>query len=76
MYAVKRIILYIYIRHISRFSFSMNTSRKIRVGTRIYVIRTAGTSQEHAPVCTTRKKTWDENDMVLVLVSKLTWSCG
>ena len=55
----------------------MDTSRIKRVGTRIYVIRIAAVSQEHVPVCTTRKLGRAEYDMVLVLTSKLTWwLCG
>ena len=55
----------------------MHTSRIIRVRTRIYVIRIAAVSQEYVPVCITRKTTRAENDMVLVLTSKLTWLlCG
>ena len=38
-----------------------------------YVIRIAAVSQKHLPVCITRKITRAENDMVLVLPSKLTW---
>ena len=49
----------------------------IRVGTRVNIIRIAAVSQEHVPVCITRKRTQPENDMVLVLPSKLTWLlCG
>ena len=33
----------------------------------------AAVSQEHVRVCVTRKITQTENDMVLVLTSKLTW---
>ena len=51
----------------------MDPSRIKRVGTRIYVVRIAAVSQEHVPVCITRRITRDENDMGLVLVSKLTW---
>ena len=55
----------------------MNTSRIIRVGTRIYVICVAAVSQEHVPVCITRKITWAENDMVLVLTSNfISLLCG
>ena len=64
---------------LSRFYCNMETSRRIRVGTRNYVIRTriAAVSQEHVLVCITRKVTRPENDMVLVLASKLTWLlCG
>ena len=56
----------------------METPRRKRVGTRIYVIRiAAAVSREHVLVCITRKVTRPENDMVLVLASKLTWLlCG
>ena len=50
----------------------MGTSRIIRVGTRIYVIRDAAVSQEHVPVCVTHKVTRTENDMASVLGSRLT----
>ena len=50
----------------------METSRIIRVGTRDYILRIAAVSQEHVLVCITRKVTRAENDMVLVLASKLT----
>ena len=53
----------------------MDTSGITRVGTRIYVIRIAAVSQD-VPVCITRKITLAENDMVLVLTSKLTWLLG
>ena len=55
---------------------SMGRSRIIRVGTRIYVIRIAAVSQEHVHACITRKITRAENDMVLMLTSKLIWVCG
>ena len=58
------------------FYCSMDTSRIIRVGTRIYVIRIAAVFQEHVPVCIPRKITLPENDMVSVLVSKLTSFLG
>ena len=62
---------------VSEFYFSMDTSRIIRVGTPIWAIRVAAVSQEHVPVCITRKVTWAENDMILVLTSKMTWLlCG
>ena len=51
----------------------MGTSIIMRVGTRIYVIRIAAVSQEHVPVCITRKITRVENDMVLVIALKLAW---
>ena len=55
----------------------METLRIIRVGTRDYILRIAAVSQEHVLVCITRKVTRAENDMVLVLASKLTWLlCG
>ena len=54
----------------------METSRRIRVGTRNYTTRIAAVSQEHVLVGVTRKITRPENDMVLVLASKLTWLCG
>ena len=55
----------------------MNTSRIQRaVGTGSYVVRIAGVSQDHVPVCITSKITRDKNDMGLGLVSKLTWLCG
>ena len=61
----------------SRFSCSsMETWRRIRVGTRNYVIRVAGVSQEHVLVCTTRKVTRPENEMVSVVASKLTLLCA
>ena len=60
----------------SGFYCRMETSRKIRVGTRNYIMRTAAVSQAHVQVCITRKVTRPKNDMVLVLV-KLTWLfCG
>ena len=40
---------------------------------RKYIIRIVAVSQEHVLVCITRKATRRGNDMVLVLVSKLTW---
>ena len=41
------------------------------------ILRIAAASQEHVLVCITRKVTRPENDMVLVLVSKLSWLlCG
>ena len=55
------------------FTLVWTTSRIIRVGTRIYVMRIAAVSQAHTPVCVTREITRAENDMVLVLTSKLTW---
>ena len=59
------------------FYCSMDTWRIIRVGTRVNIIRIAAVSQEHVPVCITRKRTQPENDMVLVLPSKSTWLlCG
>ena len=64
-------------QYFSEFYCNMDTSRIVRVGTRIYVIRIAAVSQEHVPVCITRKITPAENDMVLVLTSKLIWLlCG
>ena len=56
----------------------METSRRLRVGTRSYIVRVAAAvSQEHVLVCITRRATRPENDMVLVLASKLTWMlCG
>ena len=51
----------------SGFYFSMDTSRTIRVGTRIYVIRIAAVSREHVLACSTRKITRVGNDMVLDL---------
>ena len=55
----------------------METPRMIRVGTRNYTIRIAAVSQAHVLVRTTRKVTRPENNMVLVLASKLTWLlCG
>ena len=59
----------------SGFNCSMETSRIIRVGNRNYIERIAAVSQGHVPVCITRKVTRPENDMVLVLASKLTWLC-
>ena len=57
----------------SWFHCSMGTLRIIRVGTRNYNKRiAAAVSQEYVLVCTTRKVTRPENDMVLVLASKLT----
>ena len=62
---------------VSRFYCSMNTSRMIAVGTHINIIRIPAVSQKHVPVCMTRKITRPENDIVLVLASKLTWLlCG
>ena len=61
----------------SGFYCSMETSRIIRVWACNYIIRIAAVSQEHILVCITRKVTRPENDMVLVLASKLTWLlCG
>ena len=62
----------------SWFHCSMGTLRIIRVGTRNYNKRiAAAVSQEHVLVCITRRATRPENDMVLVLASKLTWMlCG
>ena len=57
----------------------METTRRIRVGTRSYIIRIAAdVTQEHVLVCVTRKKvTRPENDMVLMLALRLTWFlCG
>ena len=53
----------------------METSRIKRVDTRNYILimSIAAVSQEHVLVCITRKATRRGNDMVLVLVSKLTW---
>ena len=53
------------------FYCSMDMPRIIRVGTRAYVIRIAAVSPEHVPVCITLKIALAENDMVLVLTSKL-----
>ena len=52
----------------------METPSIIRVGIRKYTIpvRVAAVSQEHVLVCTTRKVTRPESDMVLALASKLT----
>ena len=50
----------------------MGRLRKIRVGSRTYNKRIAAVSQEHVLVCITRKAIRPENDMVLVLASKLT----
>ena len=44
----------------------MDTSRIIRVGTRIYIVRVAVICQELVPVCVPRKIKLPENDMVLV----------
>ena len=61
----------------------MDKSRIIRVGTRTCVICIAAVSQEHVPVCTTRKKTRAarpkghgfsvdiESDLVVVWVVKI-----
>ena len=49
----------------------IETSRIIRVDTPNYIILVAAVSQ-HVLVCLTRKVTLLENDMVLVLASKLT----
>jgi len=49
---------------------SMDTSRIIRVGTRIYIIRMAAVSQGHATVCIRSNMTRPENDG-LVLASIL-----
>ena len=55
----------------------MDTSRVIRAGTRIYVMRISAVSQGHAPVCSARKIARAKNDMVSGLTSKLTWLlCG
>ena len=51
----------------------MDTSRIVRVGGRTYVIRVAAASQDNLCVCIASKITPAENDMVLVLTSKLTW---
>ena len=69
-------MVHIYI-FLGGFHCSMETSRRIRVGTRNYTTRIAAVSQEHVLVGVTRKITRPENDMVLVLASKLTWLlCG
>ena len=54
----------------------MDTSGMIRRATRIYVIRIAAVSQKHVSACLGRKITRAENDMDLVLTSKLTLLCG
>ena len=55
----------------------MDTSRTVRVVSRIYVIPIAAVSQEHVHVCIIRKIKRAENDTVLELASKLTWLlCG
>ena len=62
----------------SAFYCSMGTSRIIQAGTRSYNKRiTTVVSQEHVLICTTRKVTRPEHDMVIVLASKLPWMlCG
>ena len=45
----------------------------VATSTRIYVICIAVVSKGHVPVCITRKITRAENDMVLILTSKLAW---
>ena len=61
----------------SGFYCRMETARIIRVGTRRYIIRIPAVPQEHVLLCITRKVTRPENDMVLVLASKLAWLlCG
>ena len=50
----------------------METSRRLRIGTRNYIIRIAATvSQEHVLLRTTRKVTRPENDIVLVLAFEI-----
>ena len=57
---------------LSGFYCSMETPRRIRLGTRIYIIRNAAAvTQEHVLVCLTRKVTWPENDTVLVLAFEI-----
>ena len=53
----------------------MDTSRIIRVGTRIYIIRMSAVSQEHLTVRTRRNITRPENDGI-VLASILYKLCG
>ena len=61
----------------TRVDCSMETSRIMRVDTRNYIIRVAVASQERVLVCITRNVILPENDMDLVLASKLTWLlCG
>ena len=61
----------------SGFHCSMETSTIIRVGARNYIRRIVAVSQEHVPVCITRKVSRHENDTDLMLASKLTWLlCG
>lgn len=55
------------------FTAVVPTSRRIRVGTRIYLIGVHAVSKEHVPGCITRKVTNAENGMVFVLASRLTW---
>ena len=47
----------------------MDTSRIIRVGTRINILCIAAVTQEHVSVRITRKLARPENDMVLELAS-------
>ena len=54
----------------------METSRIVRVDARNYIIRIAAVSQEHVLVCNTRKDARPENNVVLVLASKLNSLCG
>ena len=54
----------------------METSKILRVCIRNCSVRTAAVSQEHLLVYISRQVTRPENDMVLVLASKLTWLCG
>ena len=48
---------------LSGFYCCMETSKTIRVGICIYVIRDAAISQGHVPVCITRKMTRAENQL-------------
>ena len=45
----------------------------VKNNTSCHVIRIAASSQEHVPVCITRKKTQADNKMILLFASKLTW---
>ena len=58
---------------VSGFYSNMETSRRIRAGTRNYIMCiAAAVSQEDLLVYITRKVTQPENGMILVLASKLT----
>ena len=76
----------ILVQYFRGFYCSMDTSRTTRVGTRIYGIHIVVASQDHVPVCVTRKITPVENDrfccfhitidFVVWVVNKTSFWCG